>query len=73
MIYNQISVSQIGAMQTNQRDLADRLIDFSADVIRLIEALPETMPGRKISDRLIRSVMSVAANYEEARGADSRA
>ena len=60
-------------MHSNPRDLADRLIDFSADVIRLVEALPDTMPGRKISDQLIRSVMSVGANYEEARGADSRA
>ena len=31
------------------------------------------MPGKKIADQLIRSAMSVGANYEEALGADSRA
>ena len=54
-------------------DLSDRLLLFSARVIRLLDYLPTTKAGREIADQLIRSSMSVGANYEEARGADSRA
>lgn len=54
-------------------DLADRLLTFSAKVIRLLDYMPSTKAAKEISDQLIRSAMSVGANYEEARGADSRA
>lgn len=55
------------------RDLSERLLNFSADVLFAINGLPGTIIGRKIADQLARSVMSVGANYEEARGADSKA
>lgn len=55
------------------RDIGERLLDFSADVIRLLEKLPQTSAARKIADQLLRSATSAGANYEEGRGADSRA
>ncbi len=55
------------------RDIGDRLIDFSAGIIKLLHQLPSSSIGRKIEDEMVRSAMSTGANYEEARGADSRA
>lgn len=55
------------------RDLSERLVLFAARVIRFVEALPEKATAKKVSDQLLRSAMSVGANYEEARGAESRA
>lgn len=55
------------------RDIGERLLDFSARVIKLLEELPQSPTARKIEDQLVRSAMSAGANYEEARGADSRA
>lgn len=60
-------------MQEEKRDLSDRLLDFSANVLSAINELPANLIGKKIADQLVRSTMSVGANYEEARGADSKA
>ena len=60
-------------MNGNRFALSERLLAFSARVIRLLDHLPKTLAGRKIADQLIRATMSVGANYEESRGADSRA
>ena len=53
-------------------DLAERLLDYGAKVIALIEALPKTIAGNRIGDQLLRSGTSVGANYEEAQAAESR-
>jgi four helix bundle protein len=58
---------------SESRDLGERLLDFSANVIKALHDLPTSSTARKIEDQLVRSTMSVGANYEEARGADSRA
>jgi four helix bundle protein len=55
------------------RDLSQRLTTFAAHIIRLTEELPEKVAAKKVSDQLLRSAMSVGANYEEARGAESKA
>jgi four helix bundle protein len=54
-------------------DLADRLLDFAVRVIRRVGALPKTQLGRHVTGQLVRSGTSAGANYEEARGAESRA
>jgi four helix bundle protein len=54
------------------RDLDARLLQYGARIIRLVEALPRTMTCRCIGDQLLRSGMSVGANYEEAQAAESR-
>jgi four helix bundle protein len=50
-----------------------RCCEFSAAVIKGLHSLPTSSTAKKIEDQLVRSTMSVGANYEEARGADSRA
>ena len=55
-----------------QRKIGDRLLDYSARVIKLVDALPNTLVGRRIADQLLRSAMSAGANYEEAQGAESK-
>src|SRR5689334_9802385 len=53
--------------------LERRLIDFAADILRLSSKLPKTPQGRHITQQIIRSGTAAAANYGEARGAESRA
>ena len=55
------------------RDLDDRLLDYGVRVIKLVQALPPGLAGRRIGDQLLRSGTSVGANYEEAQGAESKA
>ena len=50
----------------NQEEMKDRTKQFSLRVIRLVNALPKTVEGRAISGQLIRSGMSVGANYRAA-------
>ena len=54
-------------------DLSDRLLDFGVRVLRLVQALPKGLAGRHVAGQLVRSGTSAGANYEEARGAESRA
>jgi four helix bundle protein len=56
-----------------QRELSERLLDFGVRVIKVVEAMPGTLVGRRIGDQLLRSGTSVGANYEEARAAESTA
>jgi four helix bundle protein len=55
-----------------QTRIGERLLDYSARVIKLVDALPNTLVGRRIADQLLRSAMSAGANYEEAQGAESK-
>ena len=55
-----------------QRDLDERLLEYGARIVKLVESLPKTIAGRTIADQLLRSGMSVGANYEEAQAAESR-
>ena len=54
-------------------ELAERLLDFAVRIIKLIHSLPKTPLGRHIEGQLIRSGTSPGSNYEESRGAESRA
>src|ERR1051326_6081622 len=54
-------------------DLEKRLISFSASIVRFSAKLPKTLQGRHIGGQILRSGTSAAANYGEARGAESRA
>ncbi len=57
---------------TKPYDLEDRLLDYAVRIIRVVEALPNTLVGRRISDQLLRSGISPGAHYEEAQGAESK-
>jgi four helix bundle protein len=54
-------------------DIAERLLDFGARVIRLADALPKRLAGKHVGAQLLRCGTSAGANYEEGRGAESRA
>jgi four helix bundle protein len=56
----------------NGRNLEGRLLEYGARVIKLVGSLPNTLVGRRIADQLLRCATSAGANYEEARGAESR-
>jgi len=52
-------------------DIEERLIDFAVRVVNLCANLPKTEAGKHIGGQLLRSGTSPAANYAEARGAES--
>ncbi|MFW5705389.1 MAG: four helix bundle protein [Bacteroidota bacterium] len=56
----------------NQQELEDRLINFAAVVIDMVDMLPASIAGKHLAGQLIRSGTSPALNYGEARGAESR-
>jgi len=64
--------------RTGQRDmrgdeLADRLLDFTVQVIALASRLPRDAAGRHIAGQMVEAGTSVGAHYEAARGAESKA
>lgn len=54
-------------------DLAERLLGFAIHIIKLVGVLPNTVTGKHIGGQIIRSGTSPGSNYEESRGAESRA
>lgn len=54
-------------------ELFERFLDFAARIIKLVNALPKSLAGRHVAGQLLRSGTSAGANYEEARGGESRA
>ncbi len=57
----------------NRTNLEERLIDFGAEILMLTRKIPPTMAGNHVAKQLMRSGTSVGANYQEARGAESKA
>ena len=53
--------------------LERRLIDFAVEILAISSKLPKTPQGRHIAQQILRSGTAAAANYGEARGAESRA
>ena len=53
-------------------DIAARLVALAVTVVEIVDALPDTLAGRHVAGQLLRSGTSPSANYEEARGAESR-
>ena len=59
-------------MNQNAQKLEDRLIEFAAMIVAVVECLPNSKAGNHISNQLIRSGTSPAPNYGEAQSAESR-
>ena len=59
-------------MSAKTDQLSDRLLDFAVEVIKITDALPNTVTGRHVGGQLIRAGTSCGSNYEEACGAESR-
>ena len=57
-------------MNTNY-DLEERLLEYSARIIRLVERLPGTRAGNHIAGQLLRSGTSPLPNHGEAQAAES--
>jgi len=60
-------------MQNERNDISKRLLDFSAEIIKLVVHHNKNAVERHIGIQLTRSGTSAGANYEEACGAESRA
>jgi four helix bundle protein len=58
---------------TKATQLEKRLIAFAATIVTLSAKLPRNAQGRHICTQILRSGTAAAANYGEARGAESRA
>jgi four helix bundle protein len=52
-------------------DLEERLVIFAVRISNLVESLPNTISGKYLSGQLIRSGLSPALNYGEAKSAES--
>src|SRR5881628_1087508 len=63
----------MNASASKANDLEKRLISFAAAIVSLSSKLPKTPQGRHICGQILRSGTAAAANYGEARGAESRA
>jgi four helix bundle protein len=59
-------------MKEKPKELSDRLLDFAVEVIKIADALPNTVAGRHVGGQLVRAGTSCGSNYEEACGAESR-
>jgi len=53
-------------------DLEERLLEYAARIIRLVEKLPDTRAGNHVAGQLLRSGTSGLPNHAEAQGAESR-
>ena len=59
-------------MKAKQYDLEERLLDYAAAIIRLVERLPNTRAGNHVASQLLRSGTSPLPNHGEAQAAESR-
>lgn len=57
----------------NENDLKKRTKQFGLRVIKLVESLPNSQTGRVIGNQLLRSGLSVGANYRAACRGRSKA
>src|SRR6266576_2406910 len=61
------------AHNMTSEELKNRTKAFALRVMNIMEALPNSIKGRAIANQIVRSGMSVAANYRAACRARSRA
>lgn len=52
-------------------DLEERLLDYAAEVIRMVELLPKTRTGNHVAGQLLRAGTSPLPNHGEAQAAES--
>ena len=55
-----------------QYDLEDRLLEFAAKIVRLVEILPNTKAGNHVAGQLLRCGTSPLSNHGEVEAAESR-
>ena len=60
-------------MREDIQKLQERIFQFAVDIVLLTDGMGQTIAGRHMAYQMMRSGTSVAANYEEACVAESRA
>jgi len=68
----QRSTSNIKRHSEPRFDLEKRLLEFSARIIRLVDALPNTRAANHIAGQLLRCGASPLGNHSEVQAAESR-
>ena len=63
---------KMGQAKAKPYDLEERLLEFSARIIQLVDKLPSTRPGNHVASQLLRSGTSPLPNHGEAEAAESR-
>ena len=58
-------------MENAKYDLEDRLLEYSARIIKIVEALPSSRVGNHVAGQRFRSGTSPYANHGEAQAAES--
>jgi four helix bundle protein len=58
--------------ESKAQTLQKRLIVFATEIVKISATLPKTMQATHIGKQILRSGTAAAANYGEARGAESR-
>jgi four helix bundle protein len=59
-------------MDNAQFDLEERLLDYAAQIIRVVELFPQTRAGNHVAGQLLQSGTSPLPNHGEAQAAESR-
>ena len=59
-------------MSRKKYDLEDRFVDYTCDMIDIVESLPNTRAGNYIANQLIKSCHSPTFNYGEAQAAETK-
>lgn len=60
-------------MSEKKFDLEERLLEYSACIVRLIEHVSNTRAGNHVAGQLLRSGTAVLPNHGEAQSAESAA
>lgn len=55
------------------KEISGRLLDFATAVLALSNRMGRTASSRYLANQLVRAACSAGANYQESRGAESRA
>jgi len=58
-------------MKNSKYDLEDRLLEYSAQIVRIVDRLPRTPAGNHVGGQLLRSGTSPLPNHGEAQAAES--
>jgi four helix bundle protein len=65
-------IGEYGGSKRRKYDLEDRLLEFTAKIVRLADSLPNTKAGNHIAGQLLRCGTSPLANHGEVEAAESR-
>ena len=58
-------------MKQQTYDLEERLLEYSVNIIKIVEQLPKTRTGNHVAGQLLRSGTSAYPNHGEAQAAES--